>query len=62
MEAKLREVPTSDALVEHVREAVEQIVRDALVEHVREAVEQIVRDALAEAERLHEEADEHLAH
>jgi hypothetical protein len=43
---QVREVPTAEALVEHVREGVEEIVRDAL----------------AAAERLREEADEKLAH
>jgi predicted nucleic acid-binding Zn-ribbon protein len=44
MEAKLRDVPTVEALVEHVRQGVEEIVREAL----------------AEAEHLREEADEKL--
>jgi chromosome segregation ATPase len=35
---------------------------DELVDNVRSGIEAIVRDALAEADRLHEEADEHLAH
>jgi predicted nucleic acid-binding Zn-ribbon protein len=46
MEAETRSAPTTDDLVEHVREGVEVNVRDAL----------------AEAERLRSEADEKLAH
>lgn len=44
MEAEVRQTPTTDDLVQHVRAGVEEIVRDAL----------------AEAERLREEADETL--